>query len=82
MKLDMMQVPKFSILILGGLMREFFNLMVKRLFNPDSGLFRLTDNKKSLDLNPESYIVPRHLQYLELAGFVLAKVNNKQLIIS
>lgn len=48
-------------------------MLVQKLFDPKVGLFRLTSNKLYIDINPNSAIVPRHYEYLELAGIVLGK---------
>lgn len=51
--------------------REWFTLVSKSMVNLDTGLFRLTD-KNNYFFNRESYINPRHLQYFEFIGKLVA----------
>ena len=75
-----MQVKFFyyrsSLILSGGLRREFYSLIAKELFDPQFGLFRLSENKLSIQPNPLASIVPNYLLYFEFAGLMLAKVNN------
>lgn len=59
----------------GGLSREFYSLIAKELFDPNIGLFRLSDNKLSIQPSLISGIVPHHLIFFEFAGIMLAKVS-------
>jgi len=59
----------------GGLRREYYSLMGKELFAPDLGLFKVSANKRSIQPNPISSIIPNYLLYFEFAGLILAKVS-------
>ena len=60
----------------GGLRREYFSLIAKELFDPQFGLFRLSENKRGIQPNPLASIIPNYLLYFEFAGIMLAKVMN------
>jgi len=60
----------------GGLRREFFSLIAKEFFDPQVGLFRLSENKRGIQPNPLASIIPNYLLYFEFAGIMLAKVMN------
>jgi len=59
---------------LGGLTREWYSMIVEEIFNPRNGLFKLSNNQTSLQPHPSASAIPFHLQYLELAGIIVAKV--------
>ena len=61
----------------GGLTREWYSLIVEEIFNPRNGLFGLSNNQTSLQPHPSASAIPFHLQYLELAGIIVAKVFNQ-----
>jgi len=48
--------------------------MGRELFAPDFGLFKVSANKRSIQPNPISSIIPNYLLYFEFAGLILAKV--------
>lgn len=56
----------------GGLRREFITIILQRIFNPNFGLFRLSDNGLSIQPNSESMFIPDHLQLFRFAGRILA----------
>lgn len=60
----------------GGLTREWMTIINAELFDPERGLFKLSPNTITLQPNLISQILPSHLVYLELAGIMLAKVEN------
>jgi len=57
----------------GGLSRDFYEVLSKQLFDPELGLFKLADNKISIQPNPLSGINPYDLILLQFAGIILAK---------
>jgi len=57
----------------GGLTREWLTLLGKELFDPNSGLFRLAENKISIQPSPLAKLVPSHSKYLEFAGLMIGK---------
>ena len=64
----------YSIKKLGGLKSELYTLAAQELFSPEYGLFQLSANNRSIQPNPNSYIIPNHLKLFEFAGLILAKV--------
>ena len=62
----------------GGLRREFFSLIAKEFFDPQIGLFRLSENKRGIQPSPLASIIPNYLLYFEFAGIMLAKVINSK----
>jgi E3 ubiquitin-protein ligase HUWE1 len=54
----------------GGLLREWFSLIIRDLFNPSFALFLKTLGGKSYQPNPSSGVNPQHLDYFEFAGRV------------
>lgn len=46
----------------------------RELFDPNTGLFQLCENKVNIQPSPIAKIIPSHLKYMELAGMMLAKV--------
>ena len=57
----------------GGLKREWLTLLSKEIFNPENGLFKLSENKISYQPNPTSYIIPNHLTQFRILGRLIAK---------
>ena len=53
--------------------REWLTLLINEVFNPDMGLFKLTHNKVSYQLNPLSYIIPEHLFHFRMIGRLIGK---------
>jgi len=51
-------------------------MIAKELFDPQFGLFRLSENKRGIQPNPLASIIPNYLLYFEFAGIMLAKVLN------
>jgi len=58
----------------GGLIRDFYETISKELFDPCVGLFKLAENKISIQPNPESGIVPYDSTLMQFAGILVAKV--------
>lgn len=58
----------------GGLRAELYTKLSMQLFDPSFGLFKLTPNKSTLEINQESGIVPNHILLFELVGIFMAKV--------
>ena len=50
----------------GGLTSEWISLVLKELYGPEQGLFKLSYNEICLYPNPFSYIIPNHLAYFRL----------------
>eukprot|EP00914_Ancora_sagittata_P020247 GHVO01040162.1.p1 GENE.GHVO01040162.1~~GHVO01040162.1.p1 ORF type:complete len:395 (-),score=65.16 GHVO01040162.1:265-1449(-) len=58
----------------GGVRREWFELLIERLFDPDNGLFALSDTDLiSYGINSQSHINELHLEYFKFAGRILGK---------
>jgi len=56
----------------GGLTSEWISLVLKELYGPEQGLFKLSYNEICLYPNPFSYVIPNHLTYFRLAGQMTA----------
>jgi len=61
--------------LLGGLKKEWLNLLSKDIFGPNAGLFKLSPNGRSIHPNPLSLIQPGALRFFKLAGNLAAIVN-------
>ncbi|CAN8246358.1 unnamed protein product [Cochlearia groenlandica] len=56
-----------------GVLREWFYLVCKELFNPEKSLFcRSTDDSRRFSPNPASKVDPMHLQFFKFTGRVIA----------
>lgn len=65
----------------GGLTREYYSIITKTLFDPRTGLFKLTADGTSVFLNPRAKLIPHYLLYLELSGLMLAKAIAQRCIV-
>jgi len=52
----------------GGLMREWFQILSKEIFNPNYALFRLVRGANGYSINPSSHINAHHLNYFKFVG--------------
>lgn len=59
---------------LGGPSREYYSLIIKEIFDPKLGLFKLSENGVNIQINQDSQVIPSRLNYFQLAGIILAKV--------
>jgi E3 ubiquitin-protein ligase HUWE1 len=57
----------------GGLLREWFSLVVIELFNPGYGLFITSRNRRTFQPSPSSHVNQDHLSYLTFAGRIIAR---------
>jgi len=55
----------------GGLKKEWFSLLINNLFDPKSGLFKLSHNLRCLYPNPQSIIIPNSLSLFRAAGNII-----------
>jgi hypothetical protein len=56
----------------GGVSREWFLKLSREIANPNYGLFRfVTEQHTSVDINPESFVNPGHLNYFRFIGRVI-----------
>jgi len=66
----------------GGLLREWYSLITREIFNPNYALFiTVPGDRVTYMINKSSHINPEHLDYFKFAGRVIAKAiyDNKQL---
>ena len=62
------------IIFAGGLLREWYGIMARELFNPDYALFTISQGEKATYLpNRMSECNPNHLSYFKFAGRIVAK---------
>jgi len=54
-----------------GVKREWFELLVREIVNPNYGLFMPSADNLTYQPNPDSSINPDHLSYLEFAGRIV-----------
>jgi hypothetical protein len=58
----------------GGLVREWFGILAREIFNPNYALFRTAGGKAStFHPNPMSFVNPDHLSFFEFCGRVMGK---------
>ena len=58
----------------GGLLREWYLIMAREMFNPNYALFKLTPGDQVTYMpNPSSHINSNHLDYFKFIGRVIAK---------
>jgi len=58
----------------GGLLREWYGIMAREMFNPNYALFTISQGEKSTYLpNRNSHCNPNHLSYFKFAGRIVAK---------
>lgn len=58
----------------GGLLREWYLIIAREMFNPNYALFQLTPGDRVTYIpNPSSQINPNHLDYFKFIGKVIAK---------
>ncbi len=58
----------------GGLLREWYLIMAREMFNPNYALFKLTPGDQVTYMpNPSSHVNPNHLDYFKFIGRVIAK---------
>ncbi|KAI6176033.1 E3 ubiquitin-protein ligase HUWE1 [Aphelenchoides bicaudatus] len=64
----------------GGLLREFFSVITREIFNPNYALFSTIDGV-TYAINLSSFVNPEHLLYFKFAGHIIAKAiyDQKQL---
>ena len=60
----------------GGLKKEWFSLLINNLFDPKSGLFKLSNNLRCLYPNPQSFIIPNSLKLFRAAGNIIGLVKS------
>ena len=64
----------FFVAFLGGLLREWYGIMAREMFNPNYALFTISQGEKSTYLpNRNSHCNPNHLSYFKFAGRIVAK---------
>lgn len=54
-----------------GVKREWFELLIREILNPNYGLFMPSADQITYQPNPDSSINPDHLAYLEFAGRIV-----------
>jgi hypothetical protein len=58
----------------GGLVREWFGILAREIFNPNYCLFACAGGKAStFRINPASYINPDHLSFFHFCGRIIGK---------
>lgn len=58
----------------GGLLREWYLIMAREMFNPNYALFKVTPGDQVTYMpNPSSHVNPNHLDYFKFIGRVIAK---------
>lgn len=58
----------------GGLLREWFSIITREIFNPDYALFQTAPGDRvTYMINPSSYINIEHLDYFKFVGRLIAK---------
>ena len=58
----------------GGLVREWFGILAREIFNPNYALFRTAGGKAStFHPNPNSFVNPDHLDYFHFCGRIMGK---------
>ncbi|KAF8370863.1 eel-1, partial [Pristionchus pacificus] len=58
----------------GGLLREWFSVITREIFNPNYALFNTAPGDRSTYMiNKASYINPEHLDYFKFVGRIIAK---------
>ena len=57
----------------GGLTREWFTEISKQMFNPNLGIFKLSDSGSTYYPNPKSFIQNNHTSYFKFIGRILGK---------
>jgi len=59
----------------GGLLREWFSIITREIFNPDYALFQTAPGDRvTYMINPSSYINIEHLDYFKVIFHVLLNV--------
>jgi len=58
----------------GGLLREWYMIISKEIFNPDYALFMINPGDRVTYMpNPSSHFNPNHLSYFKFIGHIIAK---------
>ncbi|MCP9265604.1 E3 ubiquitin-protein ligase HUWE1 [Dirofilaria immitis] len=58
----------------GGLLREWFSIITREIFNPNYALFITSPGDRvTYMINKTSYINPEHLEYFKFVGRIIAK---------
>ncbi|KAK0398448.1 hypothetical protein QR680_002591 [Steinernema hermaphroditum] len=58
----------------GGLLREWFSIITREIFNPNYALFTAAPgDRATYMINKTSYINPEHLDYFKFVGKIIAK---------
>lgn len=64
----------YILLLTGGLLREWYSIMAREMFNPNYALFTTSQGEKATYLpNRNSYFHENHLSYFKFAGRIVAK---------
>ena len=61
----------------GGIKREWISLLIELLFNPNVGLFKVSSNKRSIQPDFLSIIIPNLENLFKFAGQILGYVKSK-----
>lgn len=51
----------------------YFSLLAKEIFDPRNYFFVYTEDRKSLQINPRSNVIRKHIDYFKFAGKMLAR---------
>ncbi len=57
----------------GGPRREWFSLVLREVFSPEKGLFKLSSNGITYQPDPSSILIPDFKNHYRYAGRILAK---------
>ena len=57
----------------GGLIREFYSLLSREIFNPGYCLFKTTANNVTFQPSPQSHINDQHLHFFKFVGRIFGK---------
>ena len=66
----------------GGLIREWFTILAREIFNPNIALFELSHDKGCYQPNPNSIINEEHLLYFRFVGRLVAKAMFDDILLS
>ena len=66
----------------GGLIREWFTILAREIFNPNIALFELSHDKGCYQPNPNSIINEEHLPYFRFVGRLVAKALFDDILLS
>jgi E3 ubiquitin-protein ligase HUWE1 len=57
----------------GGLTREWYEILARKVFDPNNALFQVSDDGTTLQPSPNSHFHDNHLQYFKFVGRVIGK---------